>query len=786
MTGVQATRQGAAGSRLSIAARARLAFTLPGCLVIVGLWVTTWVPRAALAVCDNAGLCCAGKDVYLCKADGQADLGKAPAATCGASGCASVASQTVCASTGTPDWANTAFCGGTCQADCVGSACANQCSPGTTCVYGACKSSGCGIGVDLRPIVWTDLAAEAIQAKAAYIVPPSANVVGLCSGRYWSYGINKDRTLVQWGYQHETQNLFGNAAVLAVKDALQIACSRSRLIVLRDDSGTRSIVGFGNSPFAGQAPFQGATNVIAVAANDNSYAYILSSGPSTGMAVVPSTAGETKGAGAASYLDRFLFAATTSNWVALSGNGYYDAGYIAIRADGSVAVAANRPDGTAWPVQAPAQTTGAIAVAASAHYAMALKADGSVVVWDSNNAVVANPVALAKCKAVAVFDQGIPAALQVGGTIALWNNSEIAKNSHYAALSAAVAKRTGITALDPNGTGLLACVGACGSISDLGCCSGDQRFWCDAAGALKSEACASGTCGWQTQASHYCDKNCGKAGPNGVCFCDGGCAGAGDCCNATGTGKAGATCGGSTCGDCKGSAATFGSNQYQCLTSGGSAPGGGQSPLRACICVPNCAGKGCGADGCGGVCDGNTCDDGNLCTLADACSGSTCAGKPKDCNDGNPCTNDICNDVGGAATCGHPFWTAPCSDGNACTVGDLCSLGQCQPGSQAPPAATATPARTTRATQAVAASSSPTPRRAATATRVRRATRAKLARAPLAVSRPIAATATRARMTAVPALAAARTLPTPRPATTTVRAPRPTPARPANAQATAR
>jgi subtilisin-like proprotein convertase family protein len=46
------------------------------------------------------------------------------------------------------------------------------------------------------------------------------------------------------------------------------------------------------------------------------------------------------------------------------------------------------------------------------------------------------------------------------------------------------------------------------------------------------------------------------------------------------------------------------------------------------------------------------------------------------CNDGNPCTDDVCTPSG----CTHVNNTGPCSDGNACTGPDVCGGGICQPG----------------------------------------------------------------------------------------------------------
>jgi hypothetical protein len=47
---------------------------------------------------------------------------------------------------------------------------------------------------------------------------------------------------------------------------------------------------------------------------------------------------------------------------------------------------------------------------------------------------------------------------------------------------------------------------------------------------------------------------------------------------------------------------------------------------------------------------------------------------PGDCDDGNPCTDDVCN---GSNFCENNPNTDPCDDGNSCTSGDACSAGTC-------------------------------------------------------------------------------------------------------------
>ena len=76
--------------------------------------------------------------------------------------------------------------------------------------------------------------------------------------------------------------------------------------------------------------------------------------------------------------------------------------------------------------------------------------------------------------------------------------------------------------------------------------------------------------------------------------------------------------------------------------------------------------------------DGVPCDDGTKCTNKDACAQGICKGKAVNCDDGNPCTDDVCDAKTG---CGPtPLTGAPCSDDNPCTLGDLCKGGSCEKG----------------------------------------------------------------------------------------------------------
>ena len=101
-------------------------------------------------------------------------------------------------------------------------------------------------------------------------------------------------------------------------------------------------------------------------------------------------------------------------------------------------------------------------------------------------------------------------------------------------------------------------------------------------------------------------------------------------------------------------------------------------------------GKVCTIDGCDakGNCKHTvdpgtaTCSDGNKCTTNDACTPKgDCVGKKQTCDDANPCTLDICDKLTGL--CQHPNHSgAGCEDGDKCTLGDACVDGKCAPGTK--------------------------------------------------------------------------------------------------------
>jgi hypothetical protein len=93
-----------------------------------------------------------------------------------------------------------------------------------------------------------------------------------------------------------------------------------------------------------------------------------------------------------------------------------------------------------------------------------------------------------------------------------------------------------------------------------------------------------------------------------------------------------------------------------------------QNPCTADVCDPK---KGCAYP----FQDGLSCDDGSACSQKDLCAQGKCVGNsPKDCNDGNPCTDDACDLALG---CTHSDNAVICADGDACTVDDTCAKGKC-------------------------------------------------------------------------------------------------------------
>lgn len=74
---------------------------------------------------------------------------------------------------------------------------------------------------------------------------------------------------------------------------------------------------------------------------------------------------------------------------------------------------------------------------------------------------------------------------------------------------------------------------------------------------------------------------------------------------------------------------------------------------------------------------GPDCDDENACTLTDRCNEGVCVGELDSCDDQNPCTRDECDEGSG---CSHFLEPYGCDDNNLCTRGDRCEQGACLSG----------------------------------------------------------------------------------------------------------
>jgi len=111
------------------------------------------------------------------------------------------------------------------------------------------------------------------------------------------------------------------------------------------------------------------------------------------------------------------------------------------------------------------------------------------------------------------------------------------------------------------------------------------------------------------------------------------------------------------------------------------------NPVNGCVHVNNAApcddGLFCnGTDTCSngtcGIHAGITCDDGLYCNGVEACNETLerCdAGSPVNCDDSNACTADQCHEA--SRSCKHKNQSGPCDDGLFCNGADFCRAGAC-------------------------------------------------------------------------------------------------------------
>lgn len=153
-----------------------------------------------------------------------------------------------------------------------------------------------------------------------------------------------------------------------------------------------------------------------------------------------------------------------------------------------------------------------------------------------------------------------------------------------------------------------------------------------------------------------------------------------DLCNADGTCDNSPLEDGALCSDnnmCTGQTGD-GMTQDHC-ESGFCVPGSAVNCEDGNICTTNW----CDEDvGCRKINNNEDCTDNNECTVGDMCSNGVCisGGGSLNCDDGKDCTADSCDSEQGCVF--TPDDNLSCTDNDLCTVGDHCSNGECIPGTE--------------------------------------------------------------------------------------------------------
>ncbi|MEZ4267300.1 MAG: hypothetical protein R3F39_13050 [Myxococcota bacterium] len=252
-------------------------------------------------------------------------------------------------------------------------------------------------------------------------------------------------------------------------------------------------------------------------------------------------------------------------------------------------------------------------------------------------------------------------------------------------------------------------VGSCDAV--LGCVAvplANGKKCSDGNACTVADVCAAGECvGAPADCSvldsacreGYCDPvagSCKSKAANGGAFCksDTPCGGTGTCvagaCDATPVDCTSLTgpCRTGTCDELSGTCVAVPDNE-----------GSGCNDGRACTTTDKCSGGICvgsGADCSGldgpcviGVCSdaggcvaapapaGLSCDDGDACTVADACGASGCEGTPRTCKGSDACHSASCDPADGSCVNVAANDGAPCGAGNLCIEGGVCAGGTC-------------------------------------------------------------------------------------------------------------
>ncbi|MBI5511132.1 MAG: proprotein convertase P-domain-containing protein [Deltaproteobacteria bacterium] len=76
--------------------------------------------------------------------------------------------------------------------------------------------------------------------------------------------------------------------------------------------------------------------------------------------------------------------------------------------------------------------------------------------------------------------------------------------------------------------------------------------------------------------------------------------------------------------------------------------------------------------------NGANCDDGDYCSVGETCSDKVCGGgSGRTCDDANPCTSDSCDTDLGMCVNTDVADTTPCNDGTFCVINKTCVVGAC-------------------------------------------------------------------------------------------------------------
>ena len=172
--------------------------------------------------------------------------------------------------------------------------------------------------------------------------------------------------------------------------------------------------------------------------------------------------------------------------------------------------------------------------------------------------------------------------------------------------------------------------------------------------------------------------SCSAANAGATCDDNNACTSDDKCAGATCVGTAvdcadGVTCTDDSCDKAKGCA----HKTSGCVIGGVCIGKGDVSPTDACKrCQPTVTSSDWSVDPKG------LCDDGDPCTQLDSCQkDGSCKGVEKNCDDNKACTLDACTP---ADDCTHKdLETGSCDDGDPCSLNDACKGGKCAAGAEA-------------------------------------------------------------------------------------------------------